>query len=175
MKQLLTIIASLVVLASCKTEQARFQAFKPATHQAIALVTSPQSSAAITVAEPVVPTETPVLVASNEASPNNLTPSHVQHLEKAEKMLKKASTQGIQTTKKTNALQKVLIKKAMNKVKATTAQSPRGFDSLDPMLKIGIALLAVALLLAIFGLGLIGGIAGLIALVFILLGLMNSY
>jgi hypothetical protein len=50
-----------------------------------------------------------------------------------------------------------------------------GFQSLDRNLKIGIVLIAIGLGLSILGLGQIGGLAALIGLVFLVLGLLNTY
>lgn len=45
----------------------------------------------------------------------------------------------------------------------------------EPRLKIGVTLLAIGIVLSVFGLGLIGGISAFIGLLFTILGLLNTY
>jgi hypothetical protein len=83
---------------------------------------------------------------------------------------------GVVATKQLSLVQKVALNKvlrSMQKVKGN--DDVKDFHDLDGRLKIGILLLGIALILALFGLGLIAGIAGLIALCFIVLGLMGMY
>lgn len=87
-----------------------------------------------------------------------------------------AKHQSTTTAKRLNVVQKVVLNKALRTMqKAKSQDDIKDFHDLDGRLKIGVLLLGVALILALFGLGLIAGIAGLVALCFIVLGLMGMY
>lgn len=123
---------------------------------------------------------TPTLLASNAAT--TLTVTERQALEKKvvriQQLVAKAQSKGMapQITRKPTIVEKLVMKKvAKNMQKVRQQDDKQDFNSLDGLLKIGLVLLGVALLLAIFGLGLIGGLAALVALGFIVLGLLNTY
>jgi hypothetical protein len=61
--------------------------------------------------------------------------------------------------------------KAQNKF----AEKKSGAIHWEPRLKIGVTLLAIGIVLSVFGLGLIGGISAFIGLLFTILGLLNTY
>ena len=61
--------------------------------------------------------------------------------------------------------------KAQNKL----AEKKSGAIHWEPRLKIGVTLLAIGIVLSVFGLGLIGGISAFIGLLFTILGLLNTY
>ncbi len=69
-------------------------------------------------------------------------------------------------------VEKFLLKKA-SLVKAKAAVS--GPHNWAPQLKIGLTLLGIGIVLAVFGLGLVGGLAALIGLMFTILGLLVTY
>ncbi len=69
-------------------------------------------------------------------------------------------------------VEKFLLKKA-SLVKAKSAVS--GPHNWAPQLKIGLTLLGIGIVLAVFGLGLVGGLAALIGLMFTILGLLVTY
>ncbi|MHA8107433.1 hypothetical protein [Aquirufa sp. 5-AUSEE-100C1] len=69
-------------------------------------------------------------------------------------------------------VEKILLKKA-SLVKAKVAVS--GPHNWAPQLKIGLTLLGIGIVLAVFGLGLVGGLAALIGLIFTILGLLVTY
>lgn len=73
---------------------------------------------------------------------------------------------------KINFAQKIILKKIQKKM-ANTAK-PSGFSDLSPFLKIGLILLGIGIVLAIFGLGVIGGLAAFIGLIFTILGLIQQ-
>ncbi len=67
---------------------------------------------------------------------------------------------------------KAFIKKAaFHQAKA----APRGARNWAPQLKIGLTLLAIGVVLAVFGLGFVGGLAALIGLCFTIVGLLVTY
>jgi hypothetical protein len=85
-------------------------------------------------------------------------------------------------TKKLTFKEKIILK-ATNRViekhvktskvlEASTA-APRGFDSLNRNMQIGLILLGVAIVLSVAGLSSLAGLSGLIGLVFLVLGLVN--
>jgi hypothetical protein len=53
--------------------------------------------------------------------------------------------------------------------------APRGARNWAPQLKIGLTLLAIGVVLAVFGLGFVGGLSALIGLLFTIVGLLVSY
>ncbi|NBW03097.1 MAG: hypothetical protein EBR87_05200 [Cytophagia bacterium] len=55
------------------------------------------------------------------------------------------------------------------------AEKKSGASHWEPRLKIGVTLLAIGIVLSVFGLGLIGGISAFIGLLFTILGLLNTY
>ena len=69
-------------------------------------------------------------------------------------------------------VEKLLVKKA-SLVKAKAAVS--GPHNWAPQLKIGLTLLGIGIVLAVFGLGLVGGLAAFIGLMFTILGLLVTY
>ncbi|MES2520455.1 MAG: hypothetical protein V4585_20215 [Bacteroidota bacterium] len=75
-------------------------------------------------------------------------------------------------SQKLNFAQKFIVKKIQKKM-ANTAK-PVGFHDWNPFLKIGVILLGIGIVLAIFGLGAVGGIAAFIGLIFTILGLLGS-
>jgi hypothetical protein len=54
-------------------------------------------------------------------------------------------------------------------------EAPRGALNWAPQLKIGLTLLAIGVVLAVFGLGFVGGLAALIGLCFTIVGLLVTY
>ena len=78
----------------------------------------------------------------------------------------------ITKSQKLNFVQKIILKKMQKKV--ANATKPAGFNDWNPYLKIGVILLGIGIILAIFGLGVIGGISAFIGLLFTILGLLSS-
>jgi hypothetical protein len=69
-------------------------------------------------------------------------------------------------------VEKILLKKAsLKKTKAAVS----GPGNWAPQLKIGLTLLGIGVVLAVFGLGLVGGLAALIGLMFTIVGLLVTY
>ncbi len=76
-------------------------------------------------------------------------------------------------TFKEKLVNKFIAKKIMKS--SNINAKPNGFNNLDGKLKIGIILLAVAIGLSILGFGQLSGLAALIGLIFLILGLVNTY
>ncbi|MFD1819388.1 hypothetical protein SAMN04515674_102217 [Pseudarcicella hirudinis] len=86
---------------------------------------------------------------------------------------KKVSGMNNKPGAKLNFAQKSIIKNLEKKV--SKMAKTNDFSDMDGTLKIGLILLAIAILLAIFGLGLISGIAGLVGIICTIIGLVNTY
>lgn len=89
---------------------------------------------------------------------------------KLEKILTENTT--VSKPQKPNFLQKIIFKKMQKKV--VNSANPAGFHDWNPYLKIGAILLGIGIILAIFGLGVIGGVSAFIGLIFTILGLLSS-
>ena len=73
---------------------------------------------------------------------------------------------------KMNFAQKIIVKKMQKKMAKNNNFA--GFNDWNSFLKIGAILLGIGIVLAIFGLGAIGGLAALIGLIFAILGLLQQ-
>jgi hypothetical protein len=73
---------------------------------------------------------------------------------------------------KMNFIQKVMVKKIQKKMEKNN--NLLGFNDWHPFLKIGAILLGIGIVLAIFGLGAIGGLSALVGLIFVILGLLEQ-
>jgi hypothetical protein len=93
-----------------------------------------------------------------------------ERMVKLEKVLKENKT--VAKPQKLNFVQKIILKKMQKKV--ANSAKPAGFHDWHPFLKIGAILLGIGIVLAIFGLGVIGGISAFIGLIFTILGLLSS-
>lgn len=125
--------------------------------------------------KPVIIASEPILTSSiveNYASVNEVS-EEVKFKEKIVKLEKVLSeNNSVTKPQKTNFLQKIILKK-MQKKMANTAK-PIGFNDWHPFLKIGAILLGIGIVLAIFGLGIIGGVSAFLGLIFTILGLLSS-
>jgi hypothetical protein len=83
-----------------------------------------------------------------------------------------AENKAVSKPQKLNFVQKIILKKVQKKMANTT--KPVGFHDWNPFLKIGVILLGIGIVLAIFGLGAIGGISAFIGLIFTIIGLLGS-
>lgn len=119
--------------------------------------------------------EEPVLTTStiDDFSATNKVAEEIKYkakIVKLEQVLVENET--VSKPQKLNFVQKVILKKMQKKV--ANASKPVDFHDWHPFLKIGAILLGIGIILAIFGLGVIGGIAAFIGLLFTILGLLNS-
>lgn len=125
--------------------------------------------------KPVIIASEPILTSSiveNFASVNEVS-EEVKFKEKIVKLEKVLSeNNSVRKPQKTNFVQKIILKK-MQKKMANTAK-PIGFNDWHPFLKIGAILLGIGIVLAIFGLGIIGGVSAFLGLIFTVLGLLSS-
>ncbi|MFM1912260.1 MAG: hypothetical protein RIR51_98 [Bacteroidota bacterium] len=87
-------------------------------------------------------------------------------------------------TKKVEKISRKEIKKIIKEIKpqlkeikreAKLNQAKSGPADWEPNVKIGVTLLAVGIILSLFGIGFVGGLAAVIGLFFLILGLINSY
>lgn len=186
LKNLAFLFIAALLISACSTHRtvqtshARIElaARAPETSQPLAAgFTEPQL-----VASPTLSTPAPELIASTSDQLSNVAKGtqYEEKIAKINQILLKTQQLGVdKQAHKPNLMQKIALKKISKQVaKAQAKIQPtdgKDFNNLDGNLKIGLILLGVALILAIFGLGLVAGIAALIALAFVILGLLNSY
>lgn len=116
----------------------------------------------------------PVLMASNseiEALENVVKGTKYEEKIKATLRKIEQPNSEIKTEKKEvkmNFVQKIIMKKIQKKI--TKNNILDGFNDWNPFMKIGVILLGIGIVLAIFGLGTVGGISALLGLIFFILG-----
>lgn len=125
--------------------------------------------------EPIIIESEPILTTSTieDFATTNKVAEEVKYkakIVKIEQVL--AENKTVSKPQKLNFVQKIILKKMQKKV--TNATNPAGFHDWNPYLKIGAILLGIGIVLAIFGLGVIGGVAAFIGLLFTILGLLSS-
>jgi hypothetical protein len=125
--------------------------------------------------EPIIIESEPILTTSTieDFATTNKVPEEVKYkakIVKLEQVL--AENKTVSKPQKLNFVQKIILKKMQKKV--TNSTNPAGFHDWNPYLKIGAILLGIGIVLAIFGLGVIGGVAAFIGLLFTILGLLSS-
>ena len=122
--------------------------------------------------EPVIIESEPILTTTTieDFAATNKIAGEIKYDRRIEKVL--AESKGVSKPQKLNFAQKIILKKMQKKV--ANATKPVGFHDWNPYLKIGAILLAIGIVLAIFGLGVIGGISAFIGLLFTILGLLSS-
>lgn len=177
----------MVVLGACSSSRGIVHSSQPIVEHSVSkptpptlasgLMLTPATTESVVFIEP-----TPEFVASTTLEPS-LAVQETQlaaQLFKANQLLSETKQgEAKAKTQKLNLAQKLVLKKVTKQLaKAKTKLQPTDggdFNSLDGNLKIGLILIGIGILLAIFGLGLIGGLAALIGLAFVILGLLNSY
>lgn len=88
---------------------------------------------------------------------------------------KQESLHELSTTRKMNFVERVVLKKALKTVqKKAFFTSYSSFHDWNQNLKIGVILLAIAIALSILGLPQIGGLAALVGLIFLIIGLVSN-
>lgn len=88
---------------------------------------------------------------------------------------KQESLHELSTTRKMNFVERVVLKKALKTVqKKAFFTSYSSFHDWNQNLKIGVILLAIAIALSILGLSQIGGLAALVGLIFLIIGLVSN-
>ena len=124
-------------------------------------------------------TESDRLHVMNELAPSNHFPQQSVEASQpavaapvAPKAVHETASYHVDRVLNEGAVQKKYISKASFKTVKAPVSGPRNWA---PPLKIGITLLGIGVILAVFGLGLIGGLAALIGLGFTILGLLVTY
>jgi len=118
-----------------------------------------------------IPTQSSFLTPSLEIASSNQS-SDVQNIQVSSRN---------STAKRDVKIQKYLRQKEVVqiirnfKTQNKLAEKKSGASHWEPRLKIGVTLLAIGIILSVFGLGLIGGISAFIGLLFTILGLLNTY
>lgn len=186
LKNLAFLFIAALLLSACSTHRAVQTSHARIELAARAPETSQPLAAGFTESElaplPVLSAPAPDLIASTSEQLNMVTKGtqYEEKIAKINRILRETQQSGVsKQVHKPNLVQKIALKKISKQVaKAQAKIQPidgKDFNSLDGNLKIGLILLGVALILAIFGLGLVAGIAALIALAFVILGLLSSY
>jgi hypothetical protein len=125
-----------------------------------------------------IPVNEPILMASNaEVMALENAVKGTKYEEKVKAVLRKVEQPNseIKTEKKEvkmNFVQKIIVKKIQKKMAKNN--NLMGFNDWNSFLKIGAILLVIGIVLAIFGLHAIGGLAALIGLIFAILGLLQQ-
>ena len=179
-KLFIFIVTVFIISESCTSHKGYFsvnlhnQAIKPklAIEQPpIFVETTPVISEEMLVNEP-------VLTASNaevEALENVV--KGTKYEEKVKAVLRKveqpnAEIKANENVVKMNFIQKIIVKKIQKKMAKNNNFA--GFNDWNSFLKIGAILLGIGIILAIFSLGAIGGLAALVGLIFVILGLLQQ-
>lgn len=169
----LSIITFAILIQSCSRQKGYFQQ-NVAQNYHKADVKKVIESVEIS-KEPVIIEPEPVLTSSSidDFTSINEVAEEVKYeakIVKSEKVV--AENKTVSKTHKLNFVQKIILKKMQKKVANTS--KPIDFHDWHPFLKIGAILLGIGIILAIFGLGVIGGISAFIGLIFTILGLLSS-
>lgn len=169
----LSIISFIILSQSCSRQKGYFQQNEAqnyhkadAKNDVLPIETSKQ---------PIITEEEPILTSSTNENfaVSNIVAEELKYQEKIVKLEKVlAENKSVSKSQKLNFVQKVILKKIQKKV--ANIAKPVGFNDWNPYLKIGAILLGIGIVLAIFGLGVIGGISAFIGLLFTILGLLSS-
>ena len=169
----LAIISFVILFQSCSKQKGYFQQNVAqnyhkvdAMHEIVPIETSKEQE--VIESEPVLSTS--IIEAYRVSDKISKEIKYAEKIVKSEKFSIENKT--ITKSKKLNFVQKIILKKMQKKV--ANATKPAGFHDWNPYLKIGVILLGIGIVLAIFGLGVIGGISAFIGLLFTILGLLSS-
>jgi ubiquitin-protein ligase len=125
--------------------------------------------------EPVIIESEPILTSSTieDFATINKVAEEIKYKEKVIKLEKVlAKSKPVSKPQKLNFVQKIILKKVQKKV--AKSGNLMGFHDWNPYLKIGAILLGIGIVLAIFGLSVVGGVAAFLGLIFAILGLLGS-
>ncbi len=169
----LSIISFIILSQSCSRQKGHFQQnvaqnYHKAEAKSEIMPIETSKEPVITESEPILTTS----IIEDFAATNKVAEEikYERRIIKLEKILAESKT--VSKPQKLNFTQKIILKKMQKKV--ANATKPVGFHDWNPYLKIGAILLAIGIVLAIFGLGVIGGISAFIGLLFTILGLLSS-
>jgi len=170
---ILFIISFVILTQSCSRQKGYFQQN---------VVQNYQKTNVNTGIEPIEILKTPVTIKSEPILTSsivenfNVTNKVSEEIIYKEKIIKLEKVLTVNKTfakpQKLNFVQKIIIQKMQKKV--ANVAIPSGFHDWNPYLKIGAILLGIGIILAIFGLSVIGGISAFIGLIFTILGLLSS-
>jgi hypothetical protein len=179
--KLLFILLTIFILNESCTRQKGY--FSVTSHnQAIKPKIEPKTQPLLVEKTPIIteeiPVNEPILTASNtEVLALENAVKGTKYEEKTKTILRKVEQPNseIKTEQKTvkmNFVQKIIVKKIQKKMAKNN--NLLGFNDWNSFLKIGVILLGIGIVLAIFGLGAIGGLSALIGLIFAILGLLQQ-
>jgi hypothetical protein len=169
----LSIISFVILSQSCSRQKGYFQQniaqnYHKADMQKEIKPIETAKEAIISESEPILTTST-----IEDFTTANKISEEIKYKEKVVKLEKVLSeNKTISKSQKLNFVQKIILKKMQKKVANSSNSS--GFHDWNPYLKIGVILLGIGIVLAIFGLGVIGGVSAFIGLLFTILGLLSS-
>jgi hypothetical protein len=178
-KLLLIILTIFILNESCTRQKGYFsvtsqnQIIKPKKDAVVGVFTD--DSKIITEE---IPANEPILTASNtEVLALENAVKGTKYKEKIKVVLRKTEQPNTeikteQKAVKMNFVQKIIVKKIQKKMSKNN--NLVGFNDWNSFLKIGVILLGIGIILAIFGLGAIGGLSALIGLIFAILGLLEQ-
>lgn len=169
----LSIISSVILSQSCSKQKGYFQQNVAHNYHKVDAINEivpieTLNEQEVTESEPVLTTSMVEAFTVSDKISNKT--KYAEKVVKSEKFSIENKT--ITKSHKLNFVQKIILKKMQKKV--ANATKPAGFHDWNPYLKIGVILLGIGIILAIFGLGVIGGISAFIGLLFTILGLLSS-
>jgi hypothetical protein len=170
---LLSILSFVILSQSCSRQKGYFQQNVVQNYQK-AEIQKEIKPIEITKQTVIIETE-PILTTSivEDFAITNKLAKEVKYKEKNVKLEKVISeNKTVSKPQKLNFVQKIILKKMQKKV--ANSANPIGFQDWHPYLKIGAILLGIGIVLAIFGLGVIGGVSAFLGLIFAILGLLSS-
>ena len=171
---LILFIISLIILSqSCSKQKGYFQQNVVQNYQKADI--QKEIKPIEIVKEPVINEPEPILTTSSSEDFTVINKvveesKHKERVVKLEKVL--AENKSVSKPQKLNLVQKIILKKMQKKV--ANSAKPVGFQDWHPFLKIGAILLGIGIVLAIFGLGVIGGVSAFLGLIFTILGLLST-
>ena len=169
----LSILSFVILSQSCSRQKGYFQQniaqnYHKAEAKSEIMPIETSKESVITESEPILTTST-----IEDFTTTNKVAEEIKYQRKIIKLEKVlAESKAVSKPQKLNFAQKIILKKMQKN--AENATKSVGFSDWNPYLKVGAILLGVGIVLAIFGLGVIGGISAFIGLIFTVLGLLSS-
>ena len=179
-KLLLAVFTIFIISQSCTSHKGYFsvtshnQIVKPkieVKHEPVLVESTPVISEEISVNEPVLTaSSSEVLALENTLKGTNYEEKIKIALRKVEQP--NSEIKANEKVVKMNFIQKIIVKKIQKKM--DKSNNIVGYNNWNSFLKIGAILLVIGIVLAIFGLGAIGGLSALVGLIFVILGLLQQ-
>ena len=179
-KLFLSVFTIFIISESCTSHKGYFlvtshnQIIKPKlqiNQQPVLVESTPVISEEISVNEPVLTASNSEVIALENAVKGT---KYEEKIKTALRKIEQPNSE-IKTEKKAvkmNFIQKIIVKKIQKKM--ANNNNIVGYNSWNSFLKIGAILLVIGIVLAIFGLGPIGGLSALVGLIFVILGLLQQ-